>query len=204
MAVMRQHPVTSHVTTTPCVMADLPQWASGHPTLHVDLGTGDGAFAIGLARRRPDLAVIAIDTCLDHLDGSVRRRPGNLRFLRLDALDWPAGLLPTADAVTVNFPYGSLLHGLVEGDPALLARLDVLLGPGSRLEVRVNASALVATGLDPWLGPPDIAAALGGISGLRATSRDFGQAELRSFTSTWAKRLGYGKPTSAWLIEAVR
>ena len=204
MAMMRQHPVTPLVTTSPCVLAGLRPWANGYPTLHIDLGTGDGAFATGLARRRPDVAMIAIDTCLDHLDGSARRRPANLRFVRLDARDWPMGLLPVADRVTINFPYGSLLRGLVEGDPALLARLGTLLGPGSRLDIRVNASALAATGLDPLGGPADIAAALDDIGGLRVARRELGQAELRSFPSTWAKRLGYGKPTGAWLIEAAR
>ena len=204
---MRQHLVTSHVTTSPssaAETADLRTWASAYKRLHVDLGTGDGAFAIGLARRRPDLGVIAIDACLDHLDGSARRRPGNVRFVRLDARDWRTGLLPAAENVTINFPYGSLLRSLVEGDRGLLGGLDALLGPGSRLEVRLNASALVASGLDLRRGPGNIVSALGDIGDLRVACRDLGQAELRSFPSTWAKRLGYGKPTSAWLIEAAR
>jgi hypothetical protein len=68
----------------------------------------------------------------------------------------------------------------------------------------VNASAFVATGLDPAAGPAAIAATLRRLEGVRVTVRPMSQAELRAFPSSWAKRLGYGKPTNAWLVEARR
>jgi len=190
--------------TSRAVPNDLDQWAMRFERRHVDLGTGDGKFAIQLARRQPTVGVVAVDTCLDHLSGPRRRDPENVRFARLDARDWQPGTLPVAHAVTINFPYGSLLRGLVEGDAGLLARLDELPGVGSRLEVRVNESALIATGLDPVRGPEAIAAAVRQLGGLRVDRRDLGQPELRAFPSSWARRLGYGKETWAWLIEAMR
>lgn len=204
MVVTLRQPVTAPVTISTTVPADLRLWVTRFDRVHVDLGTGDGAYVIALARKDPGLAVIGLDTCLDHLAGSARRRPDNIRFVRLDALGWPLGLLPGADVVTVNFPYGSLLRGLVEGDPELLARLNALLGPGSRLEARVNESALLATDLDPDAGPHRIMQALRRIDRLRVTYRPLPQAELRSFPSSWSKRLGYGKETSAWLISGLR
>lgn len=204
MVVTLRQPVTAPVTISTTVPADLRLWVTRFDRVHVDLGTGEGAYVIALARKDPGLAVIGLDTCLDHLAGSARRRPDNIRFVRLDALGWPLGLLPVADVVTINFPYGSLLRGLVEGDPELLARLNALLGPGSRLEARVNESALLATGLDPDSGPHRIAHALRRIDGLRVTCGEFSQAELRLFPTSWAKRLGYGKRTTAHLITAVR
>lgn len=204
MELMLRQPVKSTVTISPMALADIRLWAARFDRVHVDLGTGDGAFAIRLARKDPKLAVIAVDTCLDHIDGSARRRPGNVRFVTLDALDWPLGLLPAAGTVTVNFPYGSLLRGLVEGDAGLLTRLDVLLGAGSQLEVRVNTSAMLATGLDPESSPDGIVRSLGRIYGLRVSCRPLQQSELRTFPSSWSKRLGYGKETTAFLIEAGR
>lgn len=204
MVVILRQPVTSTVTMSSMAPTEIRLWAARFDRAYVDLGTGDGAFAIQFARRYPGLAIIGVDTCLDHIEGSVRRRPSNVRFVTLDALGWPPGLLPVADAVTVNFPYGSLLRGLVEGDPALIERLDTLLGPGSRLEVRVNPSALLATGFDAESGPPAIVRALGRIDGVRVACRDLPQAELRAFPSSWSKRLGYGKETTAHLITAVR
>jgi 16S rRNA (adenine(1408)-N(1))-methyltransferase len=204
MVAMLRQPVTSTVTRSLVAPIDLREWASRFDRVHVDLGTGDGAYAMAHARKDPRLAMIGADTCLDHLAGSPRRRPGNVRFVALDALDWPVGLLPVANTVTINFPYGSLLRGLIHSDPALVARLDALLGPGSRLEVRVNASAMLATGLDPANGPAGIARALRWIEGLRVSGRTMPQGELRAFPSSWSKRLGYGKETTAHLITAVR
>lgn len=204
MVVVIRQPVTSTVTISTTASADIRLWAARFNRVHIDLGTGDGAYAIGLARNDPGVAVIAADTNLDHLHGSARRRPGNVRFVTLDALGWPLGLLPVANAVTVNFPYGSLLRGLVEADPALITRLDALLGRGSRLDVRVNASALLATGLDAGSGPHAITRALGRLDGLRVTCREMTQLELRAFPSSWSKRLGYGKETTAHLIGATR
>jgi 16S rRNA (adenine(1408)-N(1))-methyltransferase len=182
----------------------LHAWAAGYGRAHVDLGTGDGRFAIDLARRNPNLAVVGLDTNLDHLRGARRRHPANVRFVAADALGWPLGMIPAADAVTINFPYGSLLRGLVDGDRGLLTRLDTLLEPGSRLDAMVNASALTATGLDPKTGPDAIVSGLRHIDGLRIAIRALSRDALRRFPSSWAKRLGYGRETDAFLIEAIR
>jgi len=40
---------------------------TGFDSVHIDLGTGDGAFALHLARANPGMAVLGIDTCLDNL-----------------------------------------------------------------------------------------------------------------------------------------
>jgi hypothetical protein len=72
------------------------------------------------------------------------------------------------------------------------------------VEVRVNATAFVATGLDPIIGPGAIARSLQCLDGARVTTRALTQAELRAVSSTWAKRLGYGRPTQAWLITGIR
>jgi len=182
----------------------LARWAERFSYIHVDLGSGDGKYAVQVARTHPETAVIGLDTCLDHLRGAGKRQPPNVRFMTHDACGWPLGLLPAANVVTANFPYGSLLRGLVEGDSALLTRIDALLARGGRLEARVNASALVAGGLDPETGSAAIAAALRRAIGLQVAIRALSQADLRAFPTTWAKRLGYGRPTSAWLIEAHR
>lgn len=181
---------------------DLVAWMRRHARLHLDIGTGDGKYALHVARRCPDTAVVGLDTSLDHLRGAKRRYPANLRFLQRDACRPLDGGLPVAADVTINFPYGRLLSGLVEGDTALLALLDATVG--DRLVVRVNRTAFVATGLDPERGPAAILCNLRRIGGLVVTIRELDQAELRSFPSTWAKRLGFGREAGALTLEGTR
>ncbi len=180
------------------------EWAARYRRRHADIGTGDGKYAIDLARRASDTAVVAIDANLDHLRGARRRDPANLRFVTANALAWPLESLPRVDAVTINFPYGSLLRGLVERDPALLERLDALLAPGGSIEARVNATALIAGGLDPSRAPAAIASALRQVAGVRVSMRPVDRDELCAFPSSWARRLGFGRDTDAWLIEGRR
>jgi tRNA G46 methylase TrmB len=105
------HPNTSvwPATSIP-TPSDHRLWATQFERLHIDLGTGDGKFAVHLARRNPTLGMIGIDACLDHVHGARRRHPGNVRFACIDVLAWPLEMIPAADAVTINFPYGSLLQ----------------------------------------------------------------------------------------------
>lgn len=198
-----QGQTSSRPATAGDTTVDLSAWAARYQHLHVDLGTGDGRFAVHLARTRPGLGVIGIDTCLDHLHGSPRRLPVNVRFAQLDARDVWIGEGVHATTVTVNFPYGSLLRGLVEGDPVLLERLDRILGPSGHLAIRVNERALIDTGLDPDGAERAIVRGLHLLDASRVSSRPLAQAELRAFPSTWSKRLGYGRPTAAFLIESV-
>jgi 16S rRNA (adenine(1408)-N(1))-methyltransferase len=190
--------------TTGDTTIGLPAWTSRYTRLHVDLGTGDGRFAVHLARQQPDLGVIGIDTCLDHLHGPARRLPANLRFVQRDARDAWIGEGLATTSVSVNFPYGSLLRELVDADPALLERLDQLLGRHGQLRIRVNERALLGTELDPRGAEHAIVRGLQRLDQLSVSSRPLGQAELRAFPSTWSKRLGYGRPTVAFLIEAAR
>ncbi len=95
----------THAFSTPATSGispiDLGTWASRYPHLHVDFGTGDGRFAVHLAREHPDLGVLGIDTCVDHLRGSPRRLPANVRFAQGDArsaslgVESPARLAPS-------------------------------------------------------------------------------------------------------------
>ncbi len=183
---------------------EIRAWAGRFGERHVDLGTGDGKFALHLARERPEVGVIALDTCLDHVCAPRKRWPTNLRFVADDALAWPAEDVPPATSVSINFPYGSLLRGLVEGDEALLSRLERLLAPGGRLDVRLNASALEGTGLDPDTAWEDVARVLRRLSGTRVTGGPLGQEDMRRFPSSWAKRLGYGRRREAFEVRAVK
>ncbi len=184
--------------------SSLVTWAARYERAHIDLGTGDGKYALHLARRFPTLAVIGLDTCLDHLAGAQRRHPQNLRFVSTDARRYQAGLLPQVSNVSINFPYGCLLKALVDQDADLIDQFDRILAPGGDLVVRVNASALMAIG-EPVEGfDRRVLQTLRAIPGGRVMSRPLTQAELRSVPSSWGRRLGYGKPTEAHWFGVTR
>ena len=106
----------------------------------------------------------------------------------------PPELAGLADTVTVDFPWGSLLRGLVGLDARATAGLGGLVRPGGRVEALVSVA-----GRD---GLAEIAEAIAGRAGLAEAwarlgfaieeLRPAGPAEMAARPSTWAKRLGVG------------
>ncbi len=104
----------------------------------------------------------------------------------------PPELAGRADLVTVRFPWGSLLRGLVGLDPRASAGLASFLAPGASLEAFVSVQE--RDGLDDVRARlADPSALTDTWSGLGSSLVDAGpvdRAELVAIGSTWAKRLG--------------
>lgn len=181
---------------------DIPAWAGAHTHVHIDIGTGDGTYALRLARSCPDTAVIGVDTCLDNLTKAARKPPENLRFLASDAFELPSCLHGRASAISINFPYGSLLHAVAGDDCEALAEILAVAGPGATIDIRVNGSAGAEYGFTVDLMRDRIGRALRQVSPRSAKVTVLPQHELRSFPSTWAKRLAYGRPSQVILATA--
>lgn len=176
-------------------------WCARYDQIHVDLGTGDAAFALRLARQRPDLGVIGVDTCLDHVRVNRRRQPSNLALLRCDAAALPAALDRRVSLITVNFPFGSLLTGLIDGEERLIARLAAVLSPEGAIELRLNESALATAGATLRDGERSLLAVCRRLGCGTIHLQQLDAAALRRFPSSWAKRIGAGRDTLA--IEAI-
>lgn len=168
----------------------------------IDLGTGDGRWLFRLARQHPDYLYIGIDATLDgarHVARRARRRRDrggapNLVLVRSPAEALPCELRGVADEVYVQYPWGSLLRAVSGGDPAALAGIAALLRPtGGVLRVLINTSALGGSS-------PDLEAAYAA-AGLRIVRREVAAVRHRS---TWAGRLGQGRPLATLCLEAVR
>ncbi len=186
----------------PPAEAGFEEWCARHRTIHIDVGTGDGRFPLHLARREPEYGVIGLDTCLDHLAVHPRRTPENLRFICADARAIPSELDGRAASLTINFPYSSLLKGLLAGDDVLLANLAATLAPGGEVAIRINARALAETGmtLDEAGRQVERACRVAGLG--RITTTVLKGEALRRFPSTWAKRIGFGRHPRAVQISA--
>jgi trans-aconitate methyltransferase len=168
--------------------------ASSHTLL--DLGAGDGRFVAQVARANPDSLAIGLDACRENLIEQSRRAPENAIFLVANALTLPAELTEIATRLTINFPWGSLLTGLLD-DPGFCARLVSLVRPGATLEVVVNGGALAEAGWEMEAGAARIQSNLCAAGFALRTPLPWSAAELRARPTTWARRLAFGRDPRA-------
>lgn len=185
------------------IAESLADWRARFSRLHLDLGCGDARFALGEARGTPDCAVVGFDTCLDNVRIRRNALPPNLRLIQADART--IGALPAlggADRITINFPYGSLLRWIVDDADGCLELLTRTATAGAMLEIRMNASALREIGIAPEDVERCLRDAFASREHWNARFRTMGGAELRLFPSSWARRIGYGRETSALEVIA--
>jgi 16S rRNA (adenine(1408)-N(1))-methyltransferase len=158
------------------------------------VGAGGGGYALHGARTDPDALVVAIDASADALAEGAwrakRARLTNVAFLVEGVERLPAQLAGIADEVTVHFPWGSLLGGLLTAEAAVLAPIASLLKPGAELRVLVSA-----TPRDGYVEvtPATLLAASNGYRdhGLELVeAREATMADTAASRSSWAKRLG--------------
>jgi 16S rRNA (adenine(1408)-N(1))-methyltransferase len=163
----------------------------------IDVGTGDGRAVLARAAAEPSALAIGIDASAVAMAESSRRAhrrgPHNARFFAEAAEVLPGPLAGAGSLVTVSFPWGSLLQGVLGRRPAVLCGIAGLVAPGGSLEILVSvterdrvagvaaldgderdrlAIAWAASGLDLLLLQPASA------------------AEVAASRSSWARRLG--------------
>jgi 16S rRNA (adenine(1408)-N(1))-methyltransferase len=109
---------------------------AGNDDVLIDVGTGDGRYVIHVARTRPSWFAVGVDACRENLRKASRRAPANALYVIANALALPKELDGMASKVTIHFPWGSLLVGLLDGEPGLLEGLLAIARPGAALEVR--------------------------------------------------------------------
>ena len=172
----------------------------------LDVGAGDGRFVRQMALAHPACYAIGVDLCRDNLrdvSRPGRHTPDNALYLIADALALPDALAGCATRLTINFPWGSLLTGLLEGHPGLLAGLARSLRQVGAIELRLNLEALVEA-----IGGNDSAEACAARvrSHLRAAGFSIGRpnlldaAALKGCPTTWAHRLAFGRKPRAMLL----
>lgn len=175
--------------------------------MHVDFGTGDGAFVRATAAAAPDCLVIGVDAAVDALRPTARKAAGkpakgglpNALFGRLSLEDAPGQLAGLADALTVLLPWGGLLRALARPDGAALARLRGLCKPGAALHIvfgygpETESGPMRALGLPPLDAPGALSDLQRGYAdaGLAIAARYTDVAAVRALPTTWAKRLAF-------------
>jgi 16S rRNA (adenine(1408)-N(1))-methyltransferase len=170
----------------------------------IDLGTGDGRFVEHAARTRPDCFAIGLDACRENLREASRRALRNTLYGIANVLALPEELRELATEVTINFPWGSLLEGLLAGDAALPAGLFDLSRTGARLTVRLNGGAVAEAGWSLSDGAAQIQRHLIANGFAIDQPMELGADALRQLSTTWAKRLAFGRDPRALVLTGKR
>lgn len=171
----------------------------------MDVGAGDGGYVVHRARTEPDTFAIAIDASPDALTGGAwrakRARMENAAFLVECVERLPCELDAIADEVVVQFPWGSLLRGLIDGSPDVLRPIAGLMKVGA--ELRVLMSGVERDGIGE-VGPTLVTARSASYAecGLRLLGTEWApRAIVEESHSAWAKRLAVGRARRAVLAR---
>jgi trans-aconitate methyltransferase len=176
----------------------------GYSQILIDLGTGDGRFVRLVAQERSDQFVIGVDACRENLYAQSRIALPNALYVIANAQTLPHELYGLASHVTINFSWGSLLSGLLAGDPMLLEGLDAVVRPGAALDVRLNGGALAEAGWSLEDGAERVCQVLGANGFAVKRPVALNASDLRACPTTWAKRLAFGRDPRARYLRGKR
>lgn len=163
----------------------------------LDLGTGDGRYVCCRAEQHLDRFFIGLDACRENLRANSRIKLPNALFVIANAQALPQELNGLASHVTINFPWGSLLESLLGSEGSLVRQLLCITRPFAGFDIQLNAEALVTAGWTLESGADQIESVMNA-GGWRLRSRSWmDTGVLRSFPTTWAKRLAFGRDPRA-------
>jgi 16S rRNA (adenine(1408)-N(1))-methyltransferase len=177
---------------------------AGYDSLLIDLGTGDGRFVRHIAQTDTNCLVIGLDACRENLHETARRAPANTLFVIANAQTLPPELNGLAARITINFPWGSLLQGLLIEETGLLTGLFRLAQPNAALTLCLNGGALREADWELEAGTHRIREVLMDNGFKVQLPYTMSAHDLRSYPTTWAKRLVFGRDPRAVCLRAIR
>lgn len=177
---------------------------AGYQNIQIDLGTGDGHFVRHSAMKNQQGFFIGVDACRENLRGNSRNCLPNTLYLIANAKTLPAELNELAAQITINFPWGNLLYGLLDNAPALFDSLARVSRPNAALTIRLNGGALAEAGWELDAGTWQVYESLRKNGFVAKNPLPMNAADLRACPTTWAKRLAFGRDPRGWLITAHR
>jgi hypothetical protein len=182
----------------------LAEHITGYTAVHIDIGTGDGRFVQHLAQHQPQCFVIGLDACRENLHKISKRTPLNTLFVIANACTMPIELHGLATHITINFPWGSLLEGLLKNEPSLLTGLAAVAQPHAEIEIRLNGGALSTAGWSLEEGTERVRQVMAMNGFVLWSALTLGANDLQAYPTTWAKRLAFGRDPRALLLRGVR
>jgi len=179
----------------------------------VDIGTGDGRAVLDRARAEPASLILGVDAAAAAIAESsrraARRGPPNAIFLAAGAEALAESVLAArADLVTVTFPWGSLLRGVLGLDEAALAGVAAVVAAGGRVEVLasvVPSDRVEGLATFDACREPEIRRAWAECGLHLVAMRPAAATEIARSGSAWARRLrANGDARPVWHLELCR
>jgi 16S rRNA (adenine(1408)-N(1))-methyltransferase len=189
----------------------LAELVAAHERVVIEVGMGNGAFLRALLGDEPSTLAVGFDPSVEAVERASRiaaQRGDNPVFLRAAIEAPPAELADLADTLHINFPWGSLLRGLVQPDDVVLRNVAGLMKPGAAFDFLLTYHAE----RDAALGLPELTEEH--FERLARAYRQHGliiyewrratPEEVEASHSSWAKRLRSNKERQVWLVRGVR
>ena len=186
----------------------------------IDIGTGNGKYPYKYAKKYPNSLAIGIDSAGDNM---VKYSVKSQRKLCKGGLDnvlyctaaiesIPEALVDIGDKITVNFPWGSLLEGIVKGDNLILNAIVKMAKKNCFFRVVFSYTELYESGEIERRELPDLS-----ISYIENTLvpyynkkkiiiteiKLFSNEDLRKLNTLWAKKLMVSKKRDIYSIEGI-
>lgn len=175
----------------------------GYNRITLDLGTGDGRYARTLAAKHPDWFIIGVDSCRENLREHSQAKLRNMLFVIASAQDLPNELTGLISHITINFPWGSLLESLLTGDSKLMCGLESISRSTTSVDLRLNGGAMAEAGTTLENGTEKVYNNLIRSGWQIESPVMMNTNTLRSFPSTWAKRLAFGRDPRAVALSGM-
>jgi 16S rRNA (adenine(1408)-N(1))-methyltransferase len=197
---------------------DLTKYLENFKRVEMDIGTGDGRFVYFQAKKNKDVFYIGIDTVAENMceyaskaaQKASKGGVSNVLYIVASAEDMPRDLTHVADKIHITLPWGSLLEGVIKGDPLILSNLSNLAKPKAEFEflftynVFHEAAEILKREL-PTLTldyiNDDLTKKYYALGFSIEKVSLLSEKELRIYQTTWAKRLGFGRMREVFVIK---
>lgn len=181
---------------------ELQERLNNYNRILLDLGTGDGRYVHSLAERFPDDFIIGVDSCRENLHEYSRAKLPNMLFIISNAQSLPCELNGLISHISINFPWGSLLNGLLTAETSLMRGLERISTSITSMDVRLNGGALAEAGYALENGVDKIYYNLLQAGWQVNSPRCMDADELQAFPTTWARRLAHGRDARAMVLKS--
>ncbi|MDD2370789.1 MAG: methyltransferase domain-containing protein [Firmicutes bacterium] len=181
--------------------------------INIDLGTGNGKFVYDLAKKNPNTFYIGIDPTASNLfeysKKAQKYKIKNIIYIISSIENLNDDLNNLADIVYINFPWGSLLEGIVKDMPEILNKISLLGKSGAEFNFTFAYSSLhepaeIEKRQLPILSTDYLLSDLTEIykkANLKIVSCiDLTPPEINVFGTLWSKKLFLGKSRDVFRI----